>query len=83
MIAEGLFERFPVDEVYGMHNTPLSQLGRARIRKGPMMAGRRSSTLPSGAGAACRAAPPLTRCAGDRRRSGGQLQTPSRAMSIR
>ena len=39
MIAEGLFERFPVDEVYGMHNTPLSQLGRARIRKGPMMAG--------------------------------------------
>lgn len=39
MIAEGLFERFPVDEVYGMHNQPLSQIGRARIRKGPMMAG--------------------------------------------
>ncbi|WP_136685148.1 M20 aminoacylase family protein [Falsirhodobacter xinxiangensis] len=39
MIAEGLFERFPVDEVYGMHNQPLSQIGQARIRKGPMMAG--------------------------------------------
>ncbi|WP_207101635.1 M20 aminoacylase family protein [Paracoccus shandongensis] len=39
MIAEGLFQRFPVDEVYGMHNQPMSQLGRARIRTGAMMAG--------------------------------------------
>lgn len=39
MIAEGLFERFPVDEVYGMHNAPFSELGTARIRKGAMMAG--------------------------------------------
>ncbi|SMO46391.1 M20 aminoacylase family protein [Paracoccus laeviglucosivorans] len=39
MIAEGLFEKFPVDEVYGMHNQPLSETGLARIRKGPMMAG--------------------------------------------
>ncbi len=39
MMAEGLFQRFPVDEVYGMHNQPLSQLGKARLRKGPMMAG--------------------------------------------
>ena len=39
MIAEGLFRDFPVDEVYGMHNQPLSRLGRAAIRPGAMMAG--------------------------------------------
>ena len=39
MIAEGLFERFPCDEIYGMHNYPMAKLGTARIRKGPMMAG--------------------------------------------
>ncbi|OWJ74333.1 M20 aminoacylase family protein [Haematobacter genomosp. 1] len=39
MLAEGLFERFPCDEIYGMHNQPMSKLGRARIRKGAMMAG--------------------------------------------
>jgi len=39
MIAEGLFERFPVDEIYGMHNQPFGTLGQARIRKGAMMAG--------------------------------------------
>lgn len=39
MIAEGLFQRFPVDEVYGMHNTPNGQPGRAAICKGAAMAG--------------------------------------------
>ena len=39
MIAEGLFERFPCDEIYGMHNIPFSQLGKAQMRRGPMMAG--------------------------------------------
>ncbi|MEI4483829.1 MULTISPECIES: amidohydrolase [Phyllobacterium] len=39
MIAEGLFERFPCDEIYGMHNQPLGTLGKAQIRKGPAMAG--------------------------------------------
>ena len=39
MIAEGLFERFPCDEIYGMHNHPMASLGAARLRKGPMMAG--------------------------------------------
>lgn len=39
MIKEGLFEKFPCDEVYGMHNAPMAELGKARIRKGPMMAG--------------------------------------------
>ena len=39
MIADGLFRRFPVDEVYGMHNQPNGQPGRATLCKGPAMAG--------------------------------------------
>jgi len=39
MIAEGLFEKFPCDEIYGMHNMPKSQLGVAAIRTGAAMAG--------------------------------------------
>ncbi|MFN3525297.1 MAG: M20 aminoacylase family protein [Paracoccus sp. (in: a-proteobacteria)] len=39
MIADGLFQRFPVDEVYGMHNQPTGELGRASLCKGPAMAG--------------------------------------------
>lgn len=39
MIADGLFRRFPVDEVYGMHNQPTGQPGRATLCKGPAMAG--------------------------------------------
>ncbi|MDT1061423.1 M20 aminoacylase family protein [Paracoccus sp. CPCC 101403] len=39
MIAEGLFQRFPVDEVYGMHNQPNGRPRRATITKGPAMAG--------------------------------------------
>jgi len=39
MIAEGLFQRFPVDEVYGMHNQPNGRPQRATIVKGPAMAG--------------------------------------------
>jgi len=39
MIADGLFERFPCDEVYGMHNSPSGQPGKVSLRKGPAMAG--------------------------------------------
>jgi len=39
MIAEGLFEKFPCDEIYGMHNKPKSELGKAFIRSGAAMAG--------------------------------------------
>ncbi|MDB5592993.1 amidohydrolase [Enterovirga sp.] len=38
MIADGLFERFPCDAVYGMHNAPGLPVGRFRLRPGPMMA---------------------------------------------
>ena len=38
MLADGLFERFPCDAVYGMHNMPGIPTGRFAIRKGPFMA---------------------------------------------
>ncbi len=39
MIADGLFERFPCDSIFGMHNRPRLALGRFAVRSGPMMAG--------------------------------------------
>jgi amidohydrolase len=38
MIEEGLFEKFPCDAVYGMHNMPGLKTGDFAIRTGPMMA---------------------------------------------
>ena len=38
MVADGLFEKFPVDQVYGLHNMPGIAAGTAAMRKGPMMA---------------------------------------------
>lgn len=38
MIDDGLFERFPVDAVFGMHNWPGMPAGRFGLRAGPMMA---------------------------------------------
>lgn len=39
MISEGLFQRFPVDEVYGMHNTPNGKPNRVSLCRGTAMAG--------------------------------------------
>ncbi|MFP7674646.1 M20 aminoacylase family protein [Marivita sp. S0852] len=39
MIAEGLFEKFPCDEIYGMHNDPNMEPGQVRVTPGPAMAG--------------------------------------------
>jgi hippurate hydrolase len=38
MIEDGLFQRFPVDAVYGMHNWPAMRPGTVGINPGPMMA---------------------------------------------
>lgn len=38
MVEEGLFERFPVEQVFGMHNWPRLPLGTFAMRPGPMMA---------------------------------------------
>jgi len=39
MIADGLFEQFPCDEIYGMHNNPMGTPGHFAIKPGPAMAG--------------------------------------------
>jgi|TARA_B110001454_G_C12718896_1_gene433790 amidohydrolase len=39
MLADKLFERFPCDEVYGMHNWPTGELGKVSIKPGIAMAG--------------------------------------------
>jgi hippurate hydrolase len=39
MIDDGLFERFPCDAIFGMHNRPKLALGRFAVKSGPMMAG--------------------------------------------
>jgi len=39
MVKDGLFERFPCDAIFGMHNRPGLAVGKFQIRTGPMMAG--------------------------------------------
>lgn len=39
MLADGLFERFPVDEVYALHNSPYTPDGVIGIKPGVAMAG--------------------------------------------
>ena len=38
MVEEGLFERFPMAAVYGLHNWPGAPAGTFAVRPGPMMA---------------------------------------------
>jgi hippurate hydrolase len=38
MIDDGLFERFPMEAVFGMHNWPGLAVGEFAVRSGPMMA---------------------------------------------
>ena len=39
MLAEGLFERFPCDEIYGLHNNPFMAPGTMSVRAGAAMSG--------------------------------------------
>jgi hippurate hydrolase len=38
MVQEGLFRRFPADEIYALHNYPGIPAGKMAVRAGPMMA---------------------------------------------
>ncbi len=38
MVEEGLFEQFPCESVYGMHNMPGLEVGTFAVRPGPLMA---------------------------------------------
>lgn len=39
MLADGLFQRFPCDELYGLHNSPYDTFGRVSVRPGLAQAG--------------------------------------------
>jgi amidohydrolase len=39
MVKEGVFDRFPSDAIFSMHNSPGLAVGKFTIRTGPMMAG--------------------------------------------
>jgi hippurate hydrolase len=45
MVEEGLFERFPVEAVYGLHNIPRYPSGKFFTRPGPVMAASASFDL--------------------------------------
>ena len=38
MVEAGLFERFPCDEIYALHNLPMLAAGRASVREGAALA---------------------------------------------
>ena len=38
MMKDGLFEKFPMDAVFGMHNWPGTQIGKFAVSPGPVMA---------------------------------------------
>ena len=45
MIQDGLFEKFPVETVWGMHNIPGIPVGEFAVKAGPMMAGTAAALL--------------------------------------
>jgi len=45
MLEEGLLERFPMSQVYGLHNWPKLPVGSFAVRSGPMMAAADRFTL--------------------------------------
>ncbi len=45
MVDDGLFERFPVDAVFGIHNAPGIPVGHLRTRTGPVMASEDNFTI--------------------------------------
>ena len=84
MVEEGLFDRFPTDQVYALHNDPELPLGEARITPGPVLAAADRITITVHG----RAAMPRSRTARpmccSRRASSWRSSTPSsRAASTR
>ncbi len=57
MIDDGLFRKFPAEEVYGMHNIPDIPAGRFGVRTGPVMASMDNFEIEI-RGAGCHAAMP-------------------------
>jgi hippurate hydrolase len=61
MVADGLFERFPMERIFGLHNWPGLEAGTVAVHHGPVMSepGRFQVTLKGTAGHAAK--PDLTR----------------------
>lgn len=59
MIADGLFDRFPMDEIYGIHNMPGMEVGTFHTRVGEFMASEDNFIIGI-KGKACHAARPNT-----------------------
>ena len=57
MVKDGLFDRFPVDAVYGLHNWPGIAVGEMSVMPGPVMAGTCAFEITVG-GHGCHAAMP-------------------------
>ena len=57
MLRDGLLERFPAEQVFGLHNWPLVSLGSFAMCKGPAMAASDEFTIEL-AGTGCHAAMP-------------------------
>jgi len=45
MIRDGLFEKFPVEAVFGMHNWPGAEVGKFAVSAGPVMASSNEFTI--------------------------------------
>ena len=45
MIDDGLFEKYPVDEIYGLHNIPFLPEGEIHTRPGGIMASEDNFTI--------------------------------------
>jgi hippurate hydrolase len=45
MIEDGLFEQFPVESVYGLHNMPGLPVGQVALRAGPLLAAADTVTI--------------------------------------
>ena len=45
MVDDGLFERFPIESIYGIHNLPGVPAGHLLTRTGPIMAGEDNFTI--------------------------------------
>ena len=64
MVKDGLFEKFPCEQIFGMHNRPKLDVGKFAIRSGPADGGRRLVRHPHHRQGRAR------RAAGERHRSG-------------
>ena len=83
MVEEGLFERFPCDAVYALHNWPELPLGHAQTRPGPIMAAAdRFDIVAARPRRPCGAAASHARCAAGREPARRRSSTPSSSRRI-